>query len=1235
MDRKQSQDLVKDVFQNSFDKTKFARFIHELLNSYEEAPFVYRGNTIPDAYDQYINTFERIGKYSDEENSVDVLIVHLKKGSTLERARTRQRNFVAWYLNGSRGGKQKDAALVAFVSPDSADWRFSLVKMEYKFEEGKNGRTKVREEFTPAKRWSFLVGSNENSHTAQSRLAPLVEDDKNNPTLKQLEDAFNIEKVTKEFFEKYRELFLRVHEMLTDIINKNPNIKLDFTEKNVNIVDFSKKLLGQIVFLYFLQKKGWFGVPMSKSWGDGDKRFLRTLFGKACEADKNYFNNYLEPLFYEALAKERDDDFYSRFECKIPFLNGGLFDPINNYDWVNTTINIPNDLFSNDRKNLKTGDIGDGILDIFDRYNFTVKEDEPLEKEVAVDPEMLGKVFENLLEVKDRKSKGTYYTPREIVHYMCEQSLINYLATELEGKVSKEDLERLIKIGENVAEHEATYVAKKDDDPDYRGLYESTLPESIGGFAEEIDNKLATIKVCDPAIGSGAFPVGMMSEIVKARAVLSSYIKNADRTIYGFKRDCIQNSLYGVDLDPGAVEIAKLRLWLSLIVDEDNIKQIKPLPNLDYKIMQGNSLLEEFEGIKLFDEKLIAIVDNGKDKQIESLKQKQADLQKEYFELHSQNMLTATKQAELNIELKKTQTQVKKLNQLEKGIVENAGLFDVNSEAKIKADNLKRLHKEFFEANQKSKKDDIKKQIEQLEWDLIEVTLKEQNKVSALMKLEEFKRLNTRPFFLWKLNFAEVFEEKGGFDVVIANPPYIGESGNKEIFRLVAKGSLGNFYQGKMDYLYFFFHLALNISRNKAVCAFITTNYYITATGAKKLRYDLRSRAVIRNLINFNELKIFESALGQHNMIAIFLKEKEQNVAAKNCVTQRKGMANAKMLLDIVNGIDSQTLYSEVSQNDLYDGNNFNIRILGANNVNDPTQKILQKIQNQNPLLEDYCFINQGIVTGANFLTAKNRDKYSINGSEVGDGIFLITNEEVRKLNLSPKEKTIIVPIFKNSDISKYYTNTKNDINLINIKYTDRLNIDDYPKIKIHLAPYKKLLLDRPRTGTLESAFSNGYWYVMTTSRRLDFKAPKIVVPYRNHKNTFGYNEVPWYGLTDIYFITSKNAELHLKYILSLLNSKLYFIWLYNKGKRKGEILELFYEPLSQVPIKKISMGEQKPFIDLTEKIIEITKTDDYLKNREKQERVKDMEHQIDELVYKLYGLTDDEMKIVENKNES
>ncbi|MBA7707261.1 hypothetical protein ES703_116130 [subsurface metagenome] len=243
---------------------------------------------------------------------------------------------------------------------------------------------------------------------------------------------------------------------------KGSKIKADFKVKGVDTVNFAKKLLGQIIFLYFLQKKGWFGAERDVDWGGGSKHFLRELFNKKHGSYNNFFNDILEPLFYEALRIDRshDDDYYSRFNCKIPFLNGGLFDPIGNYDWVHTDIYLPDKLFSNHNKT-KEGDIGDGILDIFDRYNFTVKEDEPLEKEVAIDPELLGKAYEkfnairpdNYAEFKKalkngktgdenkfNKKFGVYYTPREIVHYMCQQSLINDLATGLDGKARKEDI---------------------------------------------------------------------------------------------------------------------------------------------------------------------------------------------------------------------------------------------------------------------------------------------------------------------------------------------------------------------------------------------------------------------------------------------------------------------------------------------------------------------------------------------------------------------------------------------------------------------------------------------------------------------------------------------------------------------------------------------------------------------------------------------------------------------------
>lgn len=584
MEKSAAHRLVRETLENAFHEEQFGKLVVNLLNHAESAPFTYNGNYIYDDFQDSIRQVKRLGKYTDPRNrKIDILIVYLKKEAALDHARTKQRNFIAKYLNGSRGNVLKDAALVAFVAPNGEDWRFSLVRMAYRFDE----QGKVKEELTPARRYSFLVGKNEDSHTAQSGLLPLLLNDSTDPTLDDLEDAFSVERVTREFFGKYRDLFLRLKESLDAVVAGDDKIQADFEAKNVDTGDFAKKLLGQVVFLYFLQKKGWFGVARGAEWGSGSKQFLRELFEKKHGDYENFFNDILEPLFYETLATERSQDWAKCFDCRIPFLNGGLFEPLNDYEWVDTDILLPNDLFSNRRKT-EEGDTGDGILDIFDRYNFTVKEDEPLEKEVAVDPEMLGKVFENLLAVQDRKATGTYYTPREIVHYMCQESLTNYLTTELNGNVSKEDIEKLVQYGEAVVENDRRVVREGRETE----TYTYKLPPGIREQAKAIDDKLASIRVCDPAVGSGAFPVGMMNEIIRTRGALTPYIvEDGERAPYHFKRQAIQDCLYGVDIDPGAVEIAKLRLWLSLVVDEEEREAIQPLPNLDYKIVRGNALL--------------------------------------------------------------------------------------------------------------------------------------------------------------------------------------------------------------------------------------------------------------------------------------------------------------------------------------------------------------------------------------------------------------------------------------------------------------------------------------------------------------------------------------------------------------------------------------------------------------------------------------------------------------------
>ncbi|MCJ7614860.1 class I SAM-dependent DNA methyltransferase, partial [Candidatus Bathyarchaeota archaeon] len=371
--------LVSQTFTHAFSEEQFVGFVRNLLPGLNAPSSKTVPNAqIPQGFREHVHSYTRLGTYHDPQGNVlDVVIVKLKRQGSLDRARTRQRNLMAHYLN-KRG---IDAVLVAYVADDLADWRFSYVKLAYQTEITDKGKVKVKSEFTPARRYSFLVGENEPNHTAQKQLGDLLMQ-KGKLTLAHVEEAFNIESVTKKFFEDYKDLFLQIKENLDQIVDTDSQVKCEFERREIDTANFTKKLLGQIVFLYFLQKKGWLGVAKDEAWGLGDRRFLHNLFLE--NRDKNYFDDVLEPFFYEALAIERKGDFYPALQCKIPFLNGGLFEPMNGYDWENTNINLSNRVFEK-------------IFKVFNLYNFTVREDEPLEREVAVDPEMLGKVFENLL----------------------------------------------------------------------------------------------------------------------------------------------------------------------------------------------------------------------------------------------------------------------------------------------------------------------------------------------------------------------------------------------------------------------------------------------------------------------------------------------------------------------------------------------------------------------------------------------------------------------------------------------------------------------------------------------------------------------------------------------------------------------------------------------------------------------------------------------------------------------
>lgn len=1213
MDKQNAIKLLDETFNHDFDIQRFAMFVKELFNDF---CITQKNLAVWNEYQDYIDSYISLGSYTDNSKKViDVLVVKLKRTSSRDRARTMQRNFIAKYLSNA----EKDAALVAFYGDDE-DWRFSFVKMEYNLVKDESGKVQISKELTPAKRYSFLVGVNEPNHTCRRQFLKLVMEEGINPSLPEIELAFSIDTVTKEFFLEYKELFLKLEESLQSMIENNPRVKAEFEQKNISTVDFAKKLLGQIVFIYFLQKKGWLGVEIGKDWGTGPKDFMRHLFGDESRGKRplvpynNFFNDILEPLFYEALSNDRsiDSHFYSRFDCKIPFLNGGLFEPINDYDWTGAEILLDNSIFYK-------------ILSTFDRFNFTVKEDEPLEKEVAVDPEMLGKVFENLLEVKDRKSKGAFYTPREIVHYMCQQSLINYLETNT--SIPRKDIEIFIQVGdfantedmrhlqeikrlnEEIISHRGIDIQKiQKDIQDH--ISKLTLPKSIVTDKEKIDNLLANIKIVDPAVGSGAFLVGMMNEIIKARDILSVYYlpeEQQKRISYGLKRETVESCLYGVDIESSAIDITKLRLWLSLIVDELDMKNIKPLPNLDYKIMCGNSLLEEFEGIKLFDEKLLIEVPKDNSFEVDQIDKEMKQLYQEFGEIHTGKKKDDGRTKEIQRELNKLDVKKQKIISGPKEKAQQFTLTDALQkrikESQRKLKELRQLHKDYFNEQNRTRKIRLRNDIDRIEWELIEETLKEQDNDAAIEKMAQYKKNKSKPFFLWKLYFAEVFQrENPGFDVVIGNPPYVQlQKMREELTRLYMNANFQVFIPTGDIYM-LFYEKGFELLRLCGTLTFITSSQWTKAAYGRPLRRYLLSNNP-QQLILLGP-GIFETATVDTN---ILIAEKKSNL------NEIKGVV-VEDIDQIAQKISNGWIHMKSISDDKW--------IL----LNEDKEKIRDKIETKSkPLKEWDLKINFGIKTGRN------------------EAFILDEDKRLELIQLDSKSEEIIGPLLRGRDIGLYLSNHTGLYVILAGFNSHKYIKDKYPAIFLHLISYEKVLKERGQCQygkkkgiTSEEDYpGQHHWLELDNNPSKAylelFKKEKLVWKRIGSQIRFSYSDKEIYCLDSTCIATGEK----IKFLTAYLNSKLGKYQLFEASPRTGMgDLILSVQALEPLYVHHPTAVEEKSFTQLLDQILSITKDSDYIENPDKQAKVKQLEKEIDALVYKLYELTPEEIKIVEGFNE-
>ena len=866
---------IRDILTEEYSVENYVTLVNEVFGGLKVVAPTFLRKDFPTNFAAHIVGYSHVGNYiSPDESKIVILSVELKKQTYVENSRSTQRSLAKKLIESANAA----AALIAFYTPGDPRWRLSFVRLDYELKI-ENGKLKAAENLTPAKRYSFLVGKDEPCHTAIERFRLFLEKHNTCPTLDDLENAFSVEAVTKEFFELYCEKYHQLREALES--------NADFVEEaklhNFTSAQFTKKLMGQIVFLYFLQKKGWLGVKAwprqlnaadykkayysrgatvytqvdsdtyrinaaalsalsdedetflstcvrGEPWGTGPHNFMRILFETSEKRGANFFDDFLEPLFYDALNVNRGEQGYDpALHCRIPFLSGGLFEPIDGYDWEHNRFAIPNELFSNKRD--RKDRLADGILDIFDRYNFTMSEDEPLEREVAIDPEMLGKVFENLLDVNDRKSKGAFYTPREIVHYMCQESLINYLTTSM--RVSEEAIRDFILYGDFMKDEDASVLKRAERGDSYElwiseELYQLNSDGTIKvDRMAELDRALKDVRVADPAVGSGAFPLGMLNEIVRARQNITTYMditqkildpKGANREIryrrinersaHQLKYDTIRNCIFAVDIEPSAVDIAQLRLWLALVIDDeidpnaltalDGHRNPLPLPNLECNILCGNSLIDQFEGIKLINQSdLIGTAGEGM----------QTNLYQTAFEATLSRLIE--KQDEL------------------------------------------------FACDNTAKKAQILQYIDELRNSVIMSQIQDASP-ETLESYFETKTLASKPFILWQLDFARVFQEKGGFDIIIGNPPYIQLQSNK--------GAVGKLYEKcgykiffKMGDIYcLFMELGYNLLRNGGILSYINPNTWLQSISFSPARKFLTTNfAWLQVLIT---TKVFDSA---------------------------------------------------------------------------------------------------------------------------------------------------------------------------------------------------------------------------------------------------------------------------------------------------------------------------------------------------------------------------------------
>jgi adenine-specific DNA-methyltransferase len=1122
----------------------------------------------------------------------NVYAIELKENITERSSKKRQFEIAKEILKTDR----LIAGLFVFYPQEGKSFRFSLVFTE---------PYGTRREYSPYKRYTYFVSPELPNKTFIKQVGGCEFKD-----LKEIKSAFSIQPLTKEFYKEIQTWFYHALE------NCGKEIFFPGGKKEENLI----RLITRLMFVWFIKQMGL--VP-EKLFDPKELKNIVKDFGNG----HNYYNAVLQNLFFATLNRPinergwaKDEGFLKnrntfgikslyRYEDKflihpeevlklfenIPFINGGLFECLDKDSQYidgfsrrpDKQAKVPDKYFfqkEEQETDLSKYGLGRakfrGLISIFKDYNWTTDESSPIDQEVALDPELLGKVFENLLASYNpetattaRKATGSYYTPKEIVDYMVEESLKEYFKTKT--SLSEEKIEN---------------------------LFYQEEPELSDEERKELVRAIADVKIIDPACGSGAFCMGALHKLVELlnkidptnelwkseqqrrltnelserweemtqeerneeRAyLLEVFNEQRNYPDYGRKLYLIQNCIYGVDIQPIAVQLTKLRFFLSLILDQkpsndkDNNFGILPLPHLETKFVCANTLIG-----------------------LESSRQRS---------IKSQEVMKIERE-------------------------------------------LKRIRERYFRVRNRKQKQELEEKDRELREKLAELLKKQGWDNKDVQKIISFDILDPTAKADW-FDPEWMFGVVDGFDVVIGNPPYVRQEKIKKDKPLLQKQGYEVFTSTADLYVYFY-EKGYQLLKQQGVLAYITSNKWMRAKYGEKLRKFLKEKTTIIKLIDFGGYRVFEQTVD--TCILLFKKEKPPKGHTFEFLTVPSDVKDlesylrkrSKYLIEqetetVLKRVESwsdvktwqdfrdwQTAYVGNWQTMLQEKLSNNGWTLGDDKVLSLKEKI-EKVGK--PLKEWDVKIYRGVLTGYN-------DAFIIDTETRNRILANCRDEEERK-----RTEEIIKPVLEGKDIKKYRYRLAGSWIILATKHTITSCILNY------LKKHKE---------ALEKRAGNQEWYELQAPPSKEKINLLLMdkIGYSDIGLRFAFIPNGIVGLNTTYFIIPyknwENREKVLLYLLGLLNSKLIMFYYRNTAQvLSGKTTRGFSIYIQQLPLPPITKENQPLADQIVQKVQEIltlTQSPDFETSQEKQQKVKELEREIDQLVYKLYGLTEEEIRTIE-----